>query len=442
MHIWVDQICINQSDHLERSRQVTKMRHIYASADACLACLSSSKDHERSLFWLSQVEEKVRSQPFKFELIWDSTDSWFSERSTNDADMPNMMIMAEDNQDFFIRWSEMYEIFNLPWWRRAWVQQEFFVSNRVLFLCGMRYVLGKHLQFFLDLHNQVRQLRIKPGDTGFKFNDICFELPTDLSNFMKLIETALREKETIQFCETMIEGKLSSRISPRDLKSLLAHSMTCLSSDPRDKVYAFLGLCMGRYDIEPDYSSENTIERILVEVTKCIIETDNTLDILAHASILQGPGNDKLPSWVPNWISPKPSGSMFQEVRRIMRKTYDQQRHDDCLVAEFIMTSGEQTELKLQVAGSKLDWWSNSSVMGIYLENNVPAGNELWKIYGCDFPVLLQPLGDGEFRLAAFPDSWRNSITQAYSNGSRFPYSGRSWESGVGDPPLVQLTIM
>jgi len=103
---------------------------------------------------------------------------------------------------------------------------------------------------------------------------------------------------------SLVRGKTTRT---RDLKELLQHSRNCKSSDPRDRVYAFLGLSQGDtklYNITPSYDKANSVKDVLIETARAIIERDKSLEILRHVKAgRRGYGRHTLPTWVPDWTS-------------------------------------------------------------------------------------------------------------------------------------------
>lgn len=88
-----------------------------------------------------------------------------------------------------------------------------------------------------------------------------------------------------------------------DLKAWLHHARECESSDPRDKIFAFLGLASDRYNITPDYSSARTMQELRVDVAKRVIEVDMNVDLLRYVGPkrqLEVPRPGLL-TWVPDW---------------------------------------------------------------------------------------------------------------------------------------------
>ena len=98
------------------------------------------------------------------------------------------------------------------------------------------------------------------------------------------------------------------RISLR-LHALLQNAFRFNSSDPRDMVYAFVGLADPSYDIKPDYNQSNQIQNVLVNATMRIICVEENLDVLRDVSSRRAVSSfhkqdelhTSLPSWVPDW---------------------------------------------------------------------------------------------------------------------------------------------
>jgi hypothetical protein len=102
--LWADQICINQSNGLERSHQVNFMGEIYAAAEQVLACSSTDASQPGGLEWLRQMaahEDKRRK---------DRTKAHYLEYSgTNEGSHRAWAIFIDT-------------VFSSPWWSRAWVR--------------------------------------------------------------------------------------------------------------------------------------------------------------------------------------------------------------------------------------------------------------------------------------------------------------------------------
>ena len=121
------------------------------------------------------------------------------------------------------------------------------------------------------------------------------------------IQQTLRDlHEPMRTVESALNGRSvgGTPWQPQDLKDLLAHSRNCQSSDPRDRLYAFIGLSKPEYRIFVDYSWQNTVVGTFIDAAQRIIEVDGDLSILSHAAMGRRILGYFLPKWVPDWLSP------------------------------------------------------------------------------------------------------------------------------------------
>jgi hypothetical protein len=100
----------------------------------------------------------------------------------------------------------------------------------------------------------------------------------------------------------------------------------CETSDPRERVFAVLGLAAQGHNIEPDYSSSRSLAELCIHTTRRIIEFDQNLDFLYYVRP-RGISKDSpspLPSWVPDWTSKRAEGQLdyFHEPRTFQPLQY------------------------------------------------------------------------------------------------------------------------
>ncbi|RGP69991.1 Heterokaryon incompatibility protein [Fusarium sporotrichioides] len=269
--LWVDQICINQFDLAERSHQVSLMRGIYEKAKETLVCLSTPGTREGGMRRLVNLSHVLKQ-----------------EGRNNSVDRFNHLSLYNANTaDFANSWAAYIEVSMSPWWGRAWIFQEFMVSEHTIFLHG---------RHSLPYPNFVRLLRsLQRGYTCRDFNPEFFNLSSDLfTDEMKIATSRM----------WMLLVAKDHQSSTNDLKTLLMLTKDSQATDARDKVYSLLGLVDPGYGIVPDYSVSADIHNLLVETTKRIIVFDDSLEVLCFKSRNTNRNlGELLPSWVLDWTN-------------------------------------------------------------------------------------------------------------------------------------------
>ncbi len=297
--LWTDQICINQSDFPERAHQVGFMKDIYEGADRVLVWLGGESGDGRALRFLRQQYHRVAGvvdgvNAARPEAARDPPgEAW---RYASEAIAQEMADHTRD-ENFVESWTSVRELIHSPWWSRCWVAQELIVAREAVVIFGPKAMFWHEFREAFTVVDKVIRaifLTANPGDIYPRGDEVrrlrSLIGALDVSHIMFMIE---RQKEWEKAAST------------KELLPLLRHSRSCKSSDPRDRVYAFLGLADPRYDIVPIYDPTiNTIEDTLYHTAKRIILHDRRLDILslAQESGCQETGN--LPSWVPDWRVP------------------------------------------------------------------------------------------------------------------------------------------
>jgi hypothetical protein len=87
-----------------------------------------------------------------------------------------------------------------------------------------------------------------------------------------------------------------------DILTVLHKSRNCSSTDPRDKVFAVLGLADKHYQeaLPVDYSL--TAEEVFMKLSVYLIENERSLAVLKHVTgQIEIPEGHTLPNWVPRW---------------------------------------------------------------------------------------------------------------------------------------------
>jgi hypothetical protein len=196
-----------------------------------------------------------------------------------------------------------------PFWSRIWILQEMTTAKNLVFICG---------------HSQI------------EFQKVALSW-TILANMATIYEGRYNLGKPWLFptrcpADTMIVKTFVRRIStsstgPFSLKdNLLTVRNTLKATDPRDLVFALLGISSDTMDIIVDY--KQSFKALFVEVAL------KFLDHFGLQVLLWADGNDKdlsaLPSWVPDWRTSNAvsfSTRVDGEIGKIFSGRNTQQEH-------------------------------------------------------------------------------------------------------------------
>lgn len=125
--IWVDAICINQSDELEKSTQIPLMREIFSRALTTHIWLTTADNlEERFLRLMAQPQDK--HDPLK-EIIQDAL-NMITTRKNYSMNLSKEAVTLRDVINC------LRSIFRCSWIERVWVQQEAIVAAELSVMCG------------------------------------------------------------------------------------------------------------------------------------------------------------------------------------------------------------------------------------------------------------------------------------------------------------------
>ncbi|KAK4446088.1 heterokaryon incompatibility protein-domain-containing protein [Podospora aff. communis PSN243] len=340
-HLWVDALCINQKDDAEKTHQVNLMSQIYSRTDEGLLWLGDYE--EGSLLDVEDISADASS-----ELGGSSTSGgepvsvrYDSEATITRAETATafsvIQALADGNH-----WETSFEtlsnvrgldsaaclnsLLDLPWWGRIWTVQESVLPRTTTIICGS-------LQM--------------PFSTCSRALDNIF---THQSKGCCL-HSGIDKQVLRRFADQIgaVEMVRNNPDTQRRFQDALLEFRYRIASDPRDKVYALLGLLDHRsrqqLSIRPDYSSH--WHQVYQQAVLQLITTTKSLRILSAPA---GPTRDRrLPSWVPDLNE------------RIASELRDFETFQLCLYPVFNcslnseVVLGDSSELELVLKGTKVD---------------------------------------------------------------------------------------
>lgn len=255
--VWVDYICVNQADLVERSSQVQLMGQIYRRAETVIV-------------WLGEDAGPATKNGIR-------AIQYFVDPSRVETEAP-----WYDNPERSI--AGFVDIFRRLWWYRVWTVQEAVLARRVKLLCGT-----SETTWTTDMQTLQRiKFRIKTAVISPQWQKEIFPRwraariaapleadpsrtdPTRLMLSFENIELGpLLEVIELQIRERADEGGFHLR---RDLLDLVYDLRHRQAADPRDQIFAMLGLAEGRTTdlggFRPDYT--DSVEEVHEKIMKAI----------------------------------------------------------------------------------------------------------------------------------------------------------------------------
>jgi hypothetical protein len=194
-------------------------------------------------------------------------------------------------------WKALQHLFTYPKiWRRVWVVQEILCAPRALLVSGYSVMEW-------DLVERVLASRFPHTDA---YNSPFTQDSSTLTGGIFAEAKIVKHQRRI-FRETQEGG-----VSP--LLDVLARFRWTLSTDPRDKIYALLGLVSCSLGIEVSY--HKSVKEVFIQVVECAINSCAILDIICEsqwAIFNNSERNQELPSWVPDFVSPSQGNFLFAQ---------------------------------------------------------------------------------------------------------------------------------
>lgn len=292
---WIDAICINQEDKVEKSHQVARMKDIYERAQQVLIYLGDGPD---VCVLVVQLLKSIATAAEYLNTLADVQDGHVYLAR-------NLATLFPDSE----AWEKLLMFFIDDWWVRAWIVQEFVVAKEAIFLFG-------HSAIGWDTLDQAMHL--------LRLIDNYNHSPTT-SNAEQTINTSPAwywslEQSVARYPFRLIHMRKSfGRQQRLPLLRILVDNWTRKSSDPRDKVFAFLGLATdaSRESLVPDYTKST--EQIYKELVKDLIMRQNDLEVLAFAALKTA--SSDLPSWCPDWRAVEWRANLLSMLLRLQEKS-------------------------------------------------------------------------------------------------------------------------
>ena len=250
--MWIDALCINQTDDKEKSTQVPLMGLVYEKAESVIAFLGEHDETSPILF--------------KFLRYLEGT-----------GDMKRVLgALNSDERDTII--PALHTFLHREYWKRAWIVQELILNQNKWIQCGSDKVSYLTMEDFEETGLSYISTDIPPTD------------PSPIHGVGYPIEWPPRFQQL---------GALGRELSA---DGFLEGFLDVRCSDPRDHIYAFYNLLpLIKKHMEVDYNKKG--EEVICQAAKSIIMETQSLHIITLRG-RQVPPQEECMKWqyaMPSW---------------------------------------------------------------------------------------------------------------------------------------------
>lgn len=205
--LWIDALCIDQRNLVERNFHVQLMGNIYDKAVTTIVWLGLPSDDRRQARALDVIREMaatVTKHPMNIAMF---RDKHLSEACAS-------------------RWTNLLELCRGAYWTRTWIIQEFVQASRIEVLCGTASLEWVH---FEDMVRAIRSISSATATTETtNSSQPGVKLPVLVTQFMQTLPVRLTVRRIFHTSST--------------LEELISEFYDSKCAERRDKIYGILGI--------------------------------------------------------------------------------------------------------------------------------------------------------------------------------------------------------
>ncbi|EHK44775.1 uncharacterized protein TrAtP1_002897 [Trichoderma atroviride] len=354
--LWIDALCIQQSDQEEKTYQVKQMRTIFSHAERVFSWLGpGTSSTDKAIEFASRIGPRALSfgsDPSAFDIPLEELrnyfnrdkDLWKAEVSlkcdTKKLDLAKFIYdifywpdlnsrtsrQGEDGDDLV---AGIQNLMKREYWQRIWINQEIALAKEVTLMCGTKSVLLDHVEAAFSAVDQCNRLHRYINSETQTFAkglhpNFWINLPLD---------TRRRSKSEIG---TPLSCLLYTDVVPSGCPLYAA-------SDTRDLVFGLLGIITDNDALQLRVDYQLTKAEVFTAATRALMskgDKDKNSYHLDHCVPREENTPSTLPSWVPDWQeigqvgSNKPEmnrGGFFDATSNISIPTLPSNENDDSL---------------------------------------------------------------------------------------------------------------
>jgi hypothetical protein len=276
--LWIDALCINQRDNKEKSEQIPLMKYIYRYAKCVIIWLGPSDGFtDKALALVDRAAELLRQETGQHVPV---AEDIRAER----IDVERNRRRGFPPVDRAAEWEPLVSLFSRPWFSRVWVFQESRMASAAV---------------------------VRIGAYERDWADFCaassFFAYKSYSVVKGLARVLVR---VVALCASSRVGSREAEIQPTPLMDLLESTLRFQATEPRDRVFALLGMAVEEQEFQVNY--EKSVKDIYTDVSRYFLchhttkKDHHALRVLSSVKHYPDSPNDDMPSWVHRWHAPIP----------------------------------------------------------------------------------------------------------------------------------------
>ncbi|KAI8180869.1 Heterokaryon incompatibility protein 6, OR allele [Colletotrichum sp. SAR 10_70] len=412
--IWVDSVCINQEDAVEKSHQVGLMHDIFGSATEVIAYVGDGLDRSRQdyprRFARLGLADPVRFTGKRTDLpviersisLWQNSTSGslteheemlclygiisaqLHESSTHPAQKRMFHLGNAIDERRLRLMSERIRLFAVSdWWNRMWIIQEACVAKELTIMYG--------------------RVSMPFSIIGHGVHDILSSSVPGITEFAKVVSFLAEKADAINFLRVTRSYKSLPFANNSPLLWLLRNFRNRRSSEPRDKIFALLRLArnfkteahFAKFDLNIDTDYKVSVHTLFAHVAYEIIkQTEET----------------QLSYWVLVRFLASPFANYWPR-----KESYSE---DDIMIWDKHLQEDEECSLRIsECIGDPPLFWTISS------QAEIPASDDDLSLplftFTSDFNLRTDQKDVKSTRTWQEDESWVEDTIRAVASGSR-----------------------
>lgn len=281
--LWIDALCINQSDIKERSSQVALMAQIFTRTLRTLVWLGEADQRTSGAFeqvdaQLALIKAQIRDDEY-LEEVFNQHDRGFVP-TNGDGTVADSVKTA-------------VELFKLPWWTRLWVVQEVTLAPE------SDCYLGTEVRGFVNI--------LRAGMWLFHKYNLLSHMPDAALRYHRYVIWTLS-----LFCDPGYTRNTQKRDN-MGFRVILELTNGRETADKRDRIYGILGLSSQTWNghhiadlLKPDYTK--SVLEVYQDATMLKFRQDKGFQTLNFTHLTTQTSQEEVdytwPSWVRRWDQP------------------------------------------------------------------------------------------------------------------------------------------